>query len=143
MTGAMGALQGWGAIWRFAYSHNREGMVAPSRMGYFDMASDPLSQAAERASLCLFLRGDLQPAPSSVALVMSEADLAKPAARIPTLAPKWHWLAWVTRVGTQVVPAPEKTLPHSLVLPLGWQTPASAHQTKHVLTEAPYRSEER
>ena len=37
-----------------------------------------------------------------VALVMTEADLAQPAARIPTLAPRWHWLAWVTRVGTQV-----------------------------------------
>ena len=63
LTGAMGALQGWGGIWRFAYSHSREAMFTPSRMGYFDLASDPLSQAAERASLCLFLRGDLQAAP--------------------------------------------------------------------------------
>lgn len=138
LTGALGALQGWGGIWRFAYSHSREAMFAPARLGYFDMASDPLSQAAERASLCLFLRGDLQTAPHSVALAMTRADLARPAVKIPTLAPKWHWLAWVTRVGTQVVPSPEAAMPHLAVLPLGWQTPASAFNQKQVLALDPY-----
>jgi hypothetical protein len=138
LTGAMGALQGWGGIWRFAYSHSREAMFTPSRMGYFDMVSDPLSQAAERASLCLFLRGDLETAPHSVALVMTDEDLAKPAARIPTLAPKWHWLAWVTRVGSLVVAAPPKPLPYTVVIPLGWQTPASAYRGSPVLTVEPY-----
>jgi len=138
LTGAMGALQGWGGIWRFAYSHSREAMFTPSRMGYFDVASDPLSQAAERASLCLFLRGDLQTAPHSAALVMTEADLAQPAARIPTLAPRWHWLAWVMRVGTQVVPSAETPLPHTTVVPLAWQTPASAYPEKQTLPLEPY-----
>src|ERR1051326_1945903 len=36
LTGAMGALQGWGGIWRFAYSHSREALFTPSRLGYFD-----------------------------------------------------------------------------------------------------------
>lgn len=138
LTGAMGALQGWSGIWRFAYSHGRDAMFNPSTMGYFDMASDPLSQAAERASLCLFLRGDLQTAPHSVALVMTEADLAHPASKIPTLAPKWHWLAWVTRVGTRVVPSPEAPLPHTIGLPLAWRTPASAYAGKQVLPLEPY-----
>ncbi len=138
LTGALGALQGWGGIWRFAYSHSREALFTPSQMGYFDLASDPLSQAAERASLCLFLRGDLQAAPRSVALVMTAADLAKPAAKIPTLAPKWHWLAWVTRVGTQVVPSPDKPLPQTAVVPLAWQTPASAYNPKQALAVEPY-----
>src|SRR5262249_48427503 len=133
LTGAMGALQGWGGIWRFAYSHSREALFTPTAMGYFDVATDPLSQAAERASLCLFLRGDLQTAPHSVALLMTEADLAKPAIRIPTLAPKWHWLAWVTRVGTQVVKSPEASLPERLMLPLGWQTPTSAFKASQAL----------
>lgn len=141
LTGAMGALQGWGAIWRFAYSHNREGMFTPSRMGYFDMASDPLSQAAERASICLFLRGDLRPAPHNIALVMTEADLARPAARIPTLAPKWHWLAWLTRIGTQVVPSPQYPGPHTFLLPLNWQTPVSAYPENQVLPLSPYTVE--
>ncbi len=138
LTGAMGALQGWGGIWRFAYSHSREALFAPSQMGYFDVASDPLSQAAERASLCLFLRGDLQPAPHSVALAMTEADLAKPAPKIPTLAPNWHWLAWVTRVGTLVLPSPETPRPESALVPLGWQTPASAYPSNQVLPLDPY-----
>ncbi len=139
LTGAMGALQGWGGIWRFAYSHSREALFTPSRLGYFDLASDPLSQAAERASLCLFLRGDLQAAPHRVELAMTEADLAHPAAKIPTLAPRWHWLAWVTRVGTQVLGSPETPLPATcMVVPLGWQTPASAYNGKRVLALEPY-----
>jgi hypothetical protein len=138
LTGAMGALQQWGGIWRFAYSHSRETLFTPARMGYFDLASDPLSQAAERASLCLFLRGDARAAPASVGLVMTEADLAQPARRIPQLAPNWHWLAWVTRVGTQVLPSSTIPLGHSLILPLGWQTPASAFDPKQVLAADPY-----
>jgi hypothetical protein len=138
LTGALGALQGWGGIWRFAYSHSRQNIFDAAPMGYFDMATDPLSQAAERASLCLFLRGDLRTAPHSVGLVMTEADLAHPAAKIPTLAPNWHWLAWVTRVGTQVVPSPNTTLSQTLVIPLGWQTPASAYDQKFVLPLDPY-----
>lgn len=138
LTGALGALQGWGGIWRFAYSHSREALFTPSRMGYFDLASDPLSQAAERASLCLFLRGDLQTAPHSVALAMTDADLQHPADRIPSLAPRWHWLAWVTRVGTRVAPSPHATLPYDLLLPLGWESPASAFDPRKTLPADPY-----
>jgi hypothetical protein len=138
LTGALGALQGWGGIWRFAYSHSRGALAAPSPIGYFDVASDPLSQAAERASLCLFARGDLQTAPHSVVLVMTEADLAKPAPRIPTLAPSWHWLAWVTRIGTEVVPSPKTAVSFDAILPLAWQTPASAYNPRQVLNLEPY-----
>ncbi|MBI4661445.1 MAG: hypothetical protein HY735_21695 [Verrucomicrobia bacterium] len=142
LTGAMGALQGWSGIWRFAYSHSREAMFTPLRMGYFDLASDPLSQAAERASLCLFLRGDLQPAPHSVALMMTDADLASPASRIPNLHPRWHWMAWITRVGTQVVPSAGKAPAHTAILPLGWQTPASAYPAKSASSLNPYAAED-
>jgi len=138
LTGAMGALQGWGGIWRFAYSHGRRNLLDPAAMGYFDMATDPLSQAAERASICLFLRGDLQTAPHSVGLAMTKADLGRPAKKIPTLAPNWHWLAWVTRVGTQVVPSSDAPMPESLVVPLGWQTPASSFRSGQVLRLEPY-----
>jgi hypothetical protein len=113
-------------------------MFKPSRMGYFDLASDPLSQAAERASLCLFLRGDLESAPDSVALVMTEADLQEPPAKIPTLAPRWHWLAWVTRVGTEVVSSPQERLAHSVVLPLAWHHAASDYRSANVLDLNPY-----
>lgn len=138
LTGAMGALQGWGGIWRFAYSHSREAMFNPSRMGYFDLASDPLSQAAERASLCLFLRGDLRTAPHRVGLVMSAADVAEPASRVPSLHPKWHWLAWVTRVGTQVLPSPSDLPDGTLAVPLAWNTPSAAYPSAQVLPLRPY-----
>lgn len=142
LTGAMGALQDWGGIWRFAHSHSREAMFTPSRINYFDMACDPLGQAAERASICLFLRGDLQPAPHSVAVVLTSADLANPPKKIPTLAPKWHWLAWVTRIGTRVVPTPATALPHDVILPLGWETPAADFQSDKVLAADPYAIED-
>jgi hypothetical protein len=133
LTGAMGAIQGWDAIWRFAYSHNRDNLFQPGRLDYFNMATDPLSQAAERASLCLFLRGDMRPAPHSVSIVMTQDDFSRPPAQIPSLAPSWHWAAWLTRVGTRVVDDPARVLPEDLVFPLGWATPAEKFAGKNVV----------
>jgi hypothetical protein len=138
LTGALGAFQGWGGIWRFAYAHSDNSLVNAAPMDYFNLVSDPLSQAADRASLCLFLRGDLESAPHSVCLAMTEADLAHPAARIPTLAPEWNWLAWVTRVGTEVLPSPRATIACTAIVPLAWETPASAYDAKRVLPVAAY-----
>lgn len=61
-TGAWAARENWDGLWRFAWSHGDEGIVRPEkcRLGYFDMAGDPLSLASERATMCLFLRGDLK-----------------------------------------------------------------------------------
>jgi hypothetical protein len=140
LTGALGALQGWSGIWRFAYSHSREAILNPSRMGYFDLASDPFGQASERASLCLFLRGDLQVAPGSVAVVMTRADLEAPPRRIPSLAPGWHWLAWVTRIGTLVVDDPRAAVSPTMLLPLGWETPNGAYPADRALAVDPYRA---
>ena len=63
LTGATAALRNWDGLWRFAYSHSRDNLkdVDVRSPGYFDLASDPLSQASDRASICLFLRGDLLP----------------------------------------------------------------------------------
>ncbi|MBR7080061.1 MAG: hypothetical protein IKI40_06040, partial [Treponema sp.] len=41
MTGCLVALQDWGGVWRFAYSHGNWNMFNPSGAGYFDLASDP------------------------------------------------------------------------------------------------------
>ena len=102
LTGALGALQGWGGIWRFASIRTiADDLFQPARMDYFNMASDPLGQAAERASLCLFLRGDLKTAPHFAAIVLPE-EAAAESKNIKKLAPPWHWLAWLTRVGTYV-----------------------------------------
>jgi len=37
LTGALGALQGWGGIWRFAYSHSVDALFTPVSMDYFDL----------------------------------------------------------------------------------------------------------
>jgi hypothetical protein len=127
-------------IWRFAYSHNREDLFEPGRMDYFNMVSDPLGQAAERASICLFLRGDMRSAPRSLVVAMTPQDFANPPARIPALSPSWHWAAWVTRVGTRVVTDPTQPLQDDVVLPLGWATPESAYtQSKVAGSGDPYQ----
>ena len=132
LTGAMGAIEGWGVIWRFAYSHDRRSLLQPGAMNYFDMSTDPLGQAAERASICLFTRGDMRQAPHGINIVMTPDDLAKPPARIPFLSPAWNWAAWITRVGTQVVKDPAKPVIGDVVLPLGWATPAGAYRNAKV-----------
>ena len=99
LTGAMGAVQDWDGLWRFAYSHSRENVERPGAMNYFDMAADPLNQAAERASLCLFLRGDLRPARHAVAIASEPDGLLKQTNTSRDKTPAWHGMAWLTRVG--------------------------------------------
>ncbi len=77
LTGALAAQQDWSALWRFAYSHTAN-MGEPMRLGYFDMISDPLGQAAERASMCIFMRGDIAPHAETAAVDFSNQDLTQP-----------------------------------------------------------------
>jgi hypothetical protein len=113
VTGALGALQGWSGIWRFTYSHDRNSLLRPEgyAMNYFDMAGDPLSLAAERASICLFLRGDLAPLKRTYAMVLPKDEVLRMRDRIPQNRAPWSWLAWHARLGTQVAggPPPEAT----------------------------------
>ena len=61
-TGAAAALNDWGGAWRFAYAHAlKTAMKSRGYVGCFDVASDPAQQLADRASIFLFLRGDLKP----------------------------------------------------------------------------------
>lgn len=99
LTGALGAVQDWDGVWRFAYSHSRDNIAWPSAMNYFDLAADPLNQAAERASLCLFLRGDLAPAAHSICLRATSDELLQSPVTSRDKTPPWHGLAWLTRVG--------------------------------------------
>ncbi|HEX2949693.1 MAG TPA: hypothetical protein VHV83_09015 [Armatimonadota bacterium] len=105
LTSAMGAIQDWSGIWRFAYSHSRNGILTPSTMGYFDVATDPLNQAADRAAVCLFRRGDLQPAKHTVGIVMTKDELLNAPVTDHPVKPSWNGMALVTKVGTQVIDA--------------------------------------
>ncbi len=103
LTGAMAALQDWDGLWRFAYSHSREGLRAGTvgNPGYFNLCSDPLGMASDRASVCLFLRGDIAPIASTngVALLITPESIKPKAGRFPA-APAWSDVAWNMRVGT-------------------------------------------
>jgi hypothetical protein len=99
LTGALGAVQDWDGLWRFAYSHTRDNLARPGAMNYFDLAGDPLNLAAERASLCLFLRGDLQPAKHAVVLDSEPKQLLAQTHTSRDKTPSWHGMAWLTRVG--------------------------------------------
>ena len=57
--GAGAALQDMDGIWRFAWSHSHDRLLADSPMKYFDASTDPLMLATERAILALYLRGDM------------------------------------------------------------------------------------
>ena len=118
LTGCLGALQGWDVIWRFTYSHNRGNLFKPSPIGYFDICTDPLNQAADRAAICLYLRGDMEMAPHTVGIAMTAERVKSREARNVNLAPPWHALAWVTRVGTFLADG-AKTMPADIVLPFG------------------------
>ncbi|MBC8141747.1 MAG: hypothetical protein H7Y38_09945, partial [Armatimonadetes bacterium] len=78
IMGAVSSLQDWDAIWRFAYSHGRDSVIAPRPADYFNMAQDPLRQASERVGLLLFLRGDVSAAPSVQSSNVSAKQLTEP-----------------------------------------------------------------
>lgn len=117
MTGAMGALQDWSALWRFAYSHRLENMFdGEGTAGYFDVSTDPLSQASDRASLCLFLRGDLAPASQKVAVSLPQREVCGLKENAMSVSPAWSGAAWNAQVATC---SAEPALPDWRVIPCG------------------------
>ena len=104
VTGALGALQGWDGMWRFAWSHDRAGVENPGgRMDYFNLNADPLGLASERAALCLFLRRDLPELEVAYPLVLDESTLCDPRTGAPKCElPALLWTAWYAKVGTEV-----------------------------------------
>ena len=101
MTGAMGAIQGWSALWRFAYAHRLENMFdGEGTAGYFDVSTDPLSQASDRASICLFLRRDLAVAKDRVGASVTAGEVGNLSDRAMTVTPSWWSAAWKSQVGT-------------------------------------------
>ncbi|MGI5868258.1 MAG: hypothetical protein ACOX9C_02265 [Kiritimatiellia bacterium] len=104
--GAIGALQDWSALWRFAYSHQRENMFRPTQIGYFDIANDPLALASERAAVCMFLRGDVEPLQKTITLVIPRADVMNFTEKMPRVAPGWVDVGWRAKVQTALDSAP-------------------------------------
>ncbi|HEX2952039.1 MAG TPA: hypothetical protein VHV83_21095, partial [Armatimonadota bacterium] len=131
LVSSLGAAQDWSVLWRFAYSHSRKAEVSLVPMDYFNLASDPLNQASDRASILLFRRGDLRPLPHTVGIVMTKNELLQQGATTHNVSPAWNALALVTRVGTQVVDDPAKsTINADVALPLSGKAPDTATPSK-------------
>lgn len=106
--GTIAALQNWSALWRFAYSHNATALLTPRPMGYFDIASDPVMAASERAAICLFLRGDVAPIPEVLSIVIPRSVGTEMHTNgVPAVAPVWRDVAWRTRVQIAIDQAPK------------------------------------
>ncbi len=137
LTGCMAALQGWDTLWRFAYSHRHNMLFEPAPAGYFDLASDPLNQTAERAALALYLRGDMREASHTVAVPMTPTELLQAPRRNTRTSPPWHALALVTGVGTHVAEQPGEVAADVMV-PLAWGTQPDDWTGGDVLALDPY-----
>ena len=127
VIGAIGALQDWSGMWRYAWSSHRDCVDRPETraMYYWDMCSDPLSQAAERAALCLFLRGDLEPLATECQAILDEAGLLDPKGGAPDCAAQWNAAAWLARLGTKVEASPPQTETEKGILRFRLDSPAA------------------
>jgi hypothetical protein len=103
IMGAVSALQDWDAIWRFAYSHGRDSVIAPRPADYFNMAQDPLRQASERTGILLFLRGDAKVAQNMVTATVDPKSLTELGANLPKL-PNYKDITSITKVGVSLAP---------------------------------------
>lgn len=103
--GAMASIQDWDGIWRFAYEHGGRNLDdntgAPE---LYNLARDPLKLASDRATLFLYLRGDMPTAEPMLSLDFDEASLDRSLDHTYTSAPAWtrNNIAWTRRVGVNV-----------------------------------------
>ena len=118
--GTAAALQNWAGLWRFAWSHGQQGVAHPETktLNYFDMSGDPLGLASERASICLFLRRDLEPLARTYAIVLPERKLGA-MGESPWLRTSWTWASWYAKTGNIVADAAPADATWSVVYPDG------------------------
>lgn len=112
VLGATAALQDWDGMWRYLWSHDHTRSLNPGNFPIYRLegASDPLAQAAERAAMCLFLRGDMKPLDKSAAIVMdsTSVDIGKSDhVSVNLRDAKWSWAGWYARLGTAVGTPPD------------------------------------
>ena len=102
LTGCMASIQNWSGLWRFAYSHGSS-MFKAHNATYFDLVADPLNQAADRASILLYLRGDLASAPKTIVATIDKNHNNDPDnARYLYTVPNWTSLGLIAQLGTFV-----------------------------------------
>jgi len=110
VAGTIAALQGWSGMWRFAWSHSIGGVAHPEsrRIDYFDLAGDPLLLASERATVCLYLRGDLTELRESYGVLLDPASFTGKEDYPCGNDAKWRWAGWYRKIGSIVSPTRPK-----------------------------------
>ena len=67
MIGGYAALQGWDALYQFAWAHSDRAVNTDLQIGTFDFANEPLAQLSDRLVMFLFRRGDVSASESRFA----------------------------------------------------------------------------
>ena len=99
LAGAVASGQGWDGLWRFAYAHKLENMHdGHGELKWFDLSTDPIQAASERAMVQLFLRGDM---PVLKERFTMDFDDGPGNGKSCPAAPKWAQAAYFARVGTR------------------------------------------
>lgn len=99
LIGAYAALQGWTALYRFAWSHSAWGLENLRVPFVFDIGGDPLAQLSDRISILMFRRGDIETAKEAFAYRVPENifDLPGEPFSYPTA---FQHLGLVARIGS-------------------------------------------
>jgi len=116
LTASMASLQDWDALWRFAYAHADKAIFEPMPIDYFNLANDPLNQAADRIATMIFLRRDVKTAPNRLEVVMPKETLRNLPEKLSINST--DWLAWNTRIGCAVVDDPAKVPANVIAIPV-------------------------
>ena len=83
LMGAYAALQNWGGLWRFCWSHSDTGIIRNPGQNSFDASNDPMQQLSDRIILALFLRGDLAPSKTKLSCPMAPFSTGNPVMSYP------------------------------------------------------------
>lgn len=98
MNGTMASLQGWDVLWKFAWSHDRDGQVKGAvPCNFFDISRDPTSIAGDRATMCEFRRGDVAELSKRIVLAAPKKKLLD---SVTGGEPPWRFAAWYAKFET-------------------------------------------
>ncbi len=100
LIGGYAALQGWDALYHFAWTHTDVGVNRILPLGKFDIANEPLGQLSDRLTMFLFRRGDVSASKESYAypVLRNLWDTDQPL----EYPKEFSRLGLITRIGTVV-----------------------------------------
>jgi hypothetical protein len=75
IIGSYAALQGYSALYRFAYAHRKELYDNESEIKAFDICNDPINLYADRITALLFLRGDVSESNLFLPIQLRNSDI--------------------------------------------------------------------